>query len=160
MSTEWNDDDLLAGDLAAALEEARDVPPDVPRVGRELFTWRTIDAELAALVSDSADSADSTDGAAPGVAVRDEGDAGRSLVFSTSGLTLVAEVESDPPALRGQVVVEGDGGELPARVTVEGLGVEPVDAQVDDVGYFAVVPFSASTPFRLRCGRAVTPWVS
>lgn len=153
MSTGWNDDDLLAGDLAAALAEARDVPADVPRVGRGLFAWRDVDAELAELVTDSADARDA------GVAVRDEGDPGRSLVFATPALTLVAEVESDPPALRGQVVA-GDAGELPDLVTIERPGAEPVDAEVDGVGYFAVVPFAAGTPYRLRCGGLLTPWVS
>ena len=154
MSTGWNDDDLLAADLAAALEETRYVPADVPRIGRELFTWRDVDAELAALVSDSADAP------AAAVVVRDEGDPGRSLIFATPDLTLVAEVESDPPALHGQVVVEGERAELPGHVTVERLRADPVDADVDGVGYFTVAPFSAATPYRLRCGHVVTPWVS
>ena len=54
MSTGWNDDELLFQDLTAAVAEVGDVPPEVRRTGRALFAWRTVDAELAELVQDSA----------------------------------------------------------------------------------------------------------
>ena len=40
-------------ELRAAIATADPVPPEVLRAARESFTWRTIDAELAALTYDS-----------------------------------------------------------------------------------------------------------
>ncbi|GAA1870798.1 hypothetical protein GCM10009836_59340 [Pseudonocardia ailaonensis] len=45
-------DEALALELAAALADHR-APSDVTAAAKALFTWRTVDAELAALVFDS-----------------------------------------------------------------------------------------------------------
>lgn len=47
-------DDALFDELKDALEAADSVPDDVIAAAKESFTWRTVDAELAELVFDSA----------------------------------------------------------------------------------------------------------
>ena len=49
----WDDDDELLAFLDEALRTEGDVPPDFVAAGKAAFTWRSIDAELAALVYDS-----------------------------------------------------------------------------------------------------------
>ena len=154
MSTGWNDDDLLFQDLTAAVAEASAVPPEVRRTGRGLFVWRTVDAELAELVQDSSRAE------ADPVLVRADTSSRRSLSFSGGGLTIEADVDPDPPALRGQVLLDERDAEAPREVTVELVDADPVVVPADAVGYFEVVPFPLGVPFRLRCGRVVTPWVT
>lgn len=52
--TEHYSDEQLLGRLAEALDAADRMPAGVAEAARATFTWRTIDAELAALVFDSA----------------------------------------------------------------------------------------------------------
>jgi len=150
------DDDLLR-ELAAALAEAQDVPPGFLTSARELLAWRTVDAELAELVHDS------LAGAGGGALLRSAGSGPRSLTFRAAGLTIDLDVDLGPgrtaTALRGQVV-PGAGSGRPAQVVVQPFGGDPVTAEVDDVGYFAVAPVpAAGRRFRLRCGPLVTPWI-
>jgi hypothetical protein len=153
MPVEWNDDEALLHDLTAALEESRSVPADVRRTGRALFAWRDVDAELAELVEDAAAT-----GSGP-VLLRDDGTPTRSLTFSGAGLTLDVDVATDPPALRGQVSADGEVP-VPAEVVVEVVDAEPAVVPLDELGYFAHTPSAPLRPFRLRCGRLVTPWVT
>ena len=53
-SQQWGDDDHLLAALGEAVRAARAVPPEFTAAGQAAFTWRTIDAELAALTFDSA----------------------------------------------------------------------------------------------------------
>lgn len=53
MSREMRDEQLLSR-LAEALDAAEPMPSTVIEAAKATFTWRTIDAELAALVFDSA----------------------------------------------------------------------------------------------------------
>ncbi len=50
----WSDDDQLLEVLRDALTTAREVPPGLVAAGKAAYSWRTIDAELAALTYDSA----------------------------------------------------------------------------------------------------------
>ena len=154
MSTGWSDDDLLFQDLTAAVAEAGAVPPEVRRTGRALFVWRTVDAELAELVQDSARTT------VDPLLMRAETSSGRSLSFSGGALTIEADVELEPPALRGQVVADDPAAEAPREVTVELVDADPVVVPADAVGYFELVPFPLWVPFRLRCGHVVTRWVT
>jgi hypothetical protein len=54
-STSRSDEDLIAA-LRAGLDEADAVPGDVTAFAKAAFTWRDIDAELASLDFDSAES--------------------------------------------------------------------------------------------------------
>ncbi|GAA3383881.1 hypothetical protein [Cryptosporangium minutisporangium] len=149
MSTEWTDDELLT-ELGRALAEEASVPPSVAAAGRSLFAWRDFAAGLATLTSDSAAA-----GSVP--LIRSGRGARRSLAFEAPGLTVEVDVESDPDALRGYVVVEAG---RPTHVVVETVGAEPVRAEVDEAGYFAIDAYSPSgAAFRLRCGGFVTPWI-
>jgi hypothetical protein len=52
--TEHYSDEQLLSRLAEALDAADPMPPAVAEAAKATFTWRTIDAELASLVFDSA----------------------------------------------------------------------------------------------------------
>ncbi len=85
MSSEMRDDQLLEK-LAEALEAADPVPEAVLDAAKAAFTWRTIDAELAALVFDSA--------AEDLVGVR-SAEVTRQLTFSTPGVEIELVVLSE-----------------------------------------------------------------
>ncbi len=147
------DDDALLRELGAALAERPATPARVAAAGRELYTWRTVDAELAELVADSA-----ADPVPAGALSRDVEPASRSLTFRSGGLTLDLDVERAPDALRGQL--RDDGAGRPREVVVERVGAGPVTVAVDELGYFAVEDYPpAGARFRLRAGRVLTPWV-
>ena len=148
MPTDWSDDELLAA-LGRALSEETEAPPTVAAAGRAMFAWRDFAADLAALTHDS-----EVAGSVP--VVRAGRGARRSLVFEAPGLTVEVDVESDPDALRGYLVAEG---EPPPEVEVEVIGADPERAPVDEAGYFVVQPFTPAAAFRLRCGAVVTPWI-
>ena len=44
------DDDALAGCIGRALAVADPAPPDLQQTAQQLFTWRTVDAELSELL--------------------------------------------------------------------------------------------------------------
>ena len=98
MSSQWADDD---DDLVAALQEAFRAEQEVPRefieVGQAAYTWRSIDAELAALTFDSA-----TELAAAAAPVRSAEASPRFLTFSSAELTI--ELEIGPDGIIGQIV--------------------------------------------------------
>jgi len=159
MPAEWSAEELLR-ELGEALDERAGVPAGIAGAGRQLYAWRTVDAELSELVADSAA------GAAPAL-TRDPGGTGasapaaagpRSLTFRSARLTIELDLEREPDALRGQL--RGTGPDLPRQLAVERVGAEPVTVAVDELGYFAVEEFPlAGVRFRLRAGSVVTPWV-
>jgi hypothetical protein len=87
------DDDRLLAELREAVAEADQVTDRQREAARAAFTWRTVDAELAELLHDSA--LEST-------AVRGADDAARTLSFVSGPITL--EVEIDGDTVMGQVV--------------------------------------------------------
>jgi hypothetical protein len=109
---------------AAALER---VPDDVVAAARATFTWRTIDAELAALAFDSIDA---------GELVGARGDSGvRSLSFEYGALAIELEVST---ATRGPVTIQGQvaPGE-PATIEVQHADhAAPFSAQLRSNGRF------------------------
>lgn len=147
---DWDDERLLREVAAAA------APPEVPeailRSAEAVYTWRTIDAELAALAFDSA--------LAPAFEPGLRGDqaALRTLTFESRGLVLELELSSG--ALIGQVIA-------PERASVELTTLDApgtsTDVEVDDVGFFSVRP-APTGPFKLTLhlmGRhIVTPRIS
>lgn len=74
----WDDDRLVA-ELAAALAPP-DVPAGVVEAAKAVYTWRTLDAQLAALAYDSAKSGESLIGVRGGSAQP------RSLAFEAPGV--------------------------------------------------------------------------
>jgi hypothetical protein len=95
MSDQMRDDQLIEL-LARALDSGDPVPESVLEAAKASFTWRTIDAELASLVFDSA--------AEDLVGVRSV-ETTRQLTFSTPGVEIELVVLSeDSRRLIGQLV--------------------------------------------------------
>ena len=122
--TSWDDvddDDLLA-ELRAAVAEADLVTDRQREAARAAFTWRTVDAELAELLHDSALESS---------AVRGADDAARTLSFVSGALTL--EVEIDGDVVRGQVV-----GAAAQAVILQRSISDDQPLPVDPAGFFRV----------------------
>ena len=155
--TSWDDsiidsinamsDDELAAELRAAVAEADLVTDRQREAGRAAFTWRTVDAELAELLHDSAlDSA----------AVRGAGDAARTLSFASGELTL--EVEIDDDTLIGQVV-----GHAARSVVLQRADTPDQTLEVDQAGFFRAAGVeSGPVRFVVEAGdwTLTSPWVA
>jgi hypothetical protein len=132
------EDEGLLQELRAAARRLDPPPASVLEAARASLTWRTIDAELAALEFDSAVDVAAT-------AVR-SGEGPRLLTFSAPGLSI--EVEVSPIGPRRQLV-----GQLvpaqPARIDVRHAG-GVTTVQADQLGRFGVDAVSAG-PVSLRC---------
>jgi hypothetical protein len=138
------EDQALLEELRAAARRFDPPPAAVLEAARASLTWRTIDAELAALEFDSV-----VDQAAD--AVR-SGEGPRLLMFSAPGLNI--EVQVSPIGPRRQLV-----GQLvpaqPARIDVRHAG-GVTTVQADQLGRFGVDAVSAG-PVSLRCHLATVP---
>lgn len=109
-------DDELLGLLGQALATADPVPEHVLDGARAAFTWRTIDAELAELVFDSAEDL---------AGVR-AGDANRQVTFKAPGVEIeVMLIENGSRRLVGQLVP-------PSEQRVELVGAETVSTTDSD----------------------------
>ncbi|WP_432477214.1 hypothetical protein [Nocardioides sp. GXQ0305] len=143
----WRDDDALLAALAEATRQAGEPTDTMAAAADAAYSWRTVDAELAALTYDSlADDA---------VLVRDAGTASRQLVFEGEGLAV--ELEHTPDGLVGQLVPPSRG-----TVMLLGPGGELATVQADALGLFH---FGGPRrgPVRLRCvtgdHAVLTDWV-
>jgi hypothetical protein len=146
--------DPLWQELAAVVRTADPVSPELLRIGRDSFTWRTIEAELAELAFDSIGHAlTGVRGSPPQ----------RQLTFEAPSLTLEIEVsaEGEQRRLLGQLVPP-----QPARVLIRHQdGIVAVEA--DEAGRFQVDDLPAG-PGSLRChlgggsggAPVVTDWVT
>ncbi len=112
-------DDQLQELLASALAAADPVPEHVVTAAKEAYTWRTIDAELAELVYDSASQEP--------VGVR--GEAARQVTFRAPGVEIEMMVMAEGTRrLVGQLVppqqasIQLRHGESVREVTSDGLG--------------------------------------
>ncbi len=143
MSDEMRDEQLLA-QLAAVLETVDPVPVSVLEAAKAVFTWRTIDAELASLAFDSA-----TDELA---GVR-SADTARQLTFRTDTVEIELVVVSG--RLVGQLVPPQQ-----AAIVLHHGGEERT-LSTDDLGRFAFDDV-AGGPIRLTCtladGVVQTEW--
>lgn len=152
-----SDDDILLDELRRVFAAIDPIPAPVQVAARAAIEWRTIDAELAALVCDSIVDE-------PVLAVR--GAAGpRMLTFEAPELTI--ELEAEPSAddslrLIGQLVPP-----QPAEIAVR-HGDDVIATRADDRGRFVAGGIGAG-PVSLRCrldgdsggGRLVeTAWLS
>lgn len=147
----WDSDEQLAADLEAAMRSERDVPARFVAAGKAAFAWRTVDAELAALSSDSARGAAALSG------TRADQASVRTVTFAASEISI--DVELAPDALLGQVV-PAQAGEL----ELAAKDGSTQTAAVDDVGWFTLRPRPADT-FRLTFrvpGKppVVTEWIT
>jgi hypothetical protein len=141
--------DLLRG----ALRERDTVPDDVVRAAKESWTWRTIDAELAALTYDSAIDDEALAG------VRGVGTV-RSLAFGSGELLVEIELEprgdeDEPSRLVGQISPAG-----PVAVSVERVDGRPsLELAVDDLGRFRAERVDPGV-VRVRIERGGAPLVT
>ncbi len=147
----WDDDDQLLSSVKTALAAADEVPKRFVEIGKASFTWRDIDAELAALTYDSAKDA------LAGAGTRAEPAALRCLTFDASQLTIELEIIGD--ALHGQLVPP-----QPGSVEIRHADGASSTAPVNDVGYFTAAPVPTGT-FRVYCHTAndiivQTDWIS
>jgi hypothetical protein len=136
--------------LGEAVRAARDVPPEFTEAGKAAYTWRTVDAELAALTFDSA-----VEAAAP--ALRAEEASPRFLTFAAAELTI--ELEIGPDSIVGQIVPSQAG-----HVDTCPASGAAATAELDEIGCFIIRPLPAS-PFRLHCHTAtgvsvLTTWIT
>jgi hypothetical protein len=124
MSDKMSDDQLLA-QLAAALYAVDPAPEHVLNAARAAFTWRTIDAELAALVFDSA--------VEDLLGVR-SAETPRQLTFSTPGFEVELIILSDTtrriigqlvPPQAAEIMLHHETGETVVRS--DGLGRFAID---------------------------------
>ena len=146
----WVDDDQLLATLEDAVISAQAVPPAFVAAGKEVYAWRTIDAELADLTYDSAADPELLS------AVRAEAATLRALTFVSAGLTIELEVTPDAllgqisPVQAGQITAYAASAEVITAVPdYPGVGT----AVIDELGFFVVRPVPAA-PFRLLCRTA------
>ena len=150
--TERDDDDLMT-ELAAAVAEETEVSDRRRAAARAAFTWRTVDAELAELLHDSALDA--------GAAVRSGTDGPRTLSFRRAAVTLEVEVDGD--AVLGEVLDEHPDPSGPATVTLQRPDADDRTTTADASGFFRFDDVGPG-PVRFVVTRAgwslTTPWAT
>jgi hypothetical protein len=146
--TQWDDftDDQLLAELREAVAEAGQVTDRQREAARAAFTWRTVDAELAELLHDSA---------LESAAVRGD-DSARTLSFASGPLTL--EVEIDGDTIMGQVV-----GAAAESVLVQRSIADDHPLVVDASGFFrldGVAPGPVRFVVQAGDWTLTSPWVA
>lgn len=142
---DFTDDELLA-ELREAVAEAGLVTDRQREAARAAFTWRTVDAELAELLHDSALEV---------AAVRGD-DSARTLSFASGPLTLEVEVEGD--VVRGQVV-----GATVQSVLMQRSIADDEPLVVDPSGFFrldGVAPGPVRFVVQAGDWTLTSPWVA
>jgi hypothetical protein len=149
------DADPTFATLRSVVDRADPVPPAVIAAAKASFTWRTIDSELAELVTDSAEMS-----AASGAGVRGE-TAPRLLTFEAAGLSVEVEVAESGSTRRlvGQLVPM-----TPAEVVVR-WNAGSASTTADDLGRFVVSDVPAglvrlAVRRRTDANPVLTSWVS
>lgn len=147
------DDDELEQELRRAERLLDPVPAHLARGAVDMFDLQAIDAELAALVFDSAD-------AESAAAVRGSGQP-RLLTFLAGDLSIELE-------LTGTALERGISGQLipaqPAEIEIR-FGGQRLAATADELGRFAVTSAgSGPISLRVRSGgpasaQVVTEWI-
>lgn len=148
------DDDQLVARLREVIEVTDPPPQRLIEVAKASLAWRSVDAELAELVSDSSAEA--------AAAVRSAGEAPRLLTFTAGDTVVVLEVTREAGAHRvmGQIVAAG-------TATVEVRHSDGVVAVTTDAdGRFRAAPVPGG-PISVTCRfddgdrpAVVTSWVS
>jgi hypothetical protein len=138
-------------ELRALFARIDPVPPRLDDAARAAFTWRTVDAELAALMRDSAEEE-------AGALVRGGGGL-RQLSFESPRLGIELEVSAT-----GERSRRVQGQLLPpaaATVTFERPGEDSVSVQADELGRFALDGLRAGVVrlhVLLRGTQIAIPW--
>jgi hypothetical protein len=139
-------EDQLLAELREALAEAEQVTDRQREAARAAFTWRTVDAELAELLHDSALESAAVRGDEPV----------RTLSFASGSVSL--EVEIDGDAVTGQVV-----GAVADSVLMQRSIADDDPLPVDSSGFFRVEGVAPGpVRFVVRAGdwTLTSPWVA
>jgi hypothetical protein len=150
VSEGWDDEVLLTA-LRQAVQARRAVPPEFVTVGKNAFTWHSIDAELAQLTYDSSHDLEPTRSA------RSEAASIRALTFTSAHMTIELEVSQD--SVVGQIVPA-----QPGTIKVQRRDSPEATVTADEIGCFLIRPIP-SGPFRLHCRTeagldAFTGWIT
>ena len=125
-------DATTESELRAIFGHMDPVPQLLEDGARAAFTWRTVDAELAELMRDSAEASSEEE---VGSLVRG-GHGPRQLSFESPKLGIELEVTATGPRerrLEGQLLPPAD-----ATVTIERPGEDGLSVQVDELGRFVL----------------------
>ena len=153
-------DATTEAELRALLSRVDPVPPRLDDAARGAFTWRTVDAELAELMRDSADAASSSEEEAGALLVRG-GSGPRQLSFESPRLGIELEVVATGPRSRrldGQLLPPGS-----ATVTLERPGEDGLSVQADELGRFSLDGLRAGVMrlhVALRGAQIAIPWTT
>jgi hypothetical protein len=148
-------DATTEAELRAIFGHMDPVPQLLEDGARAAFTWRTVDAELAELMRDSAEAEEEV-----GMLVRG-GQGLRQLSFESPKLGIELEVTSTGPRERRL-----EGQLLPpeaATVTVERPGEDGLTVQADELGRFVLDGLKAGVVrlhVALRGAQIAIPWTS
>jgi hypothetical protein len=148
-------DATTESELRAIFGHMDPVPQLLSDGARAAFTWRTVDAELAELMRDSAEAEEEA-----GSLVRG-GHGPRQLSFESPRLGIELEVVETGPRERRL-----DGQLLPpasALVTVERPGEDGLSVQADELGRFSLDGLRAGVVrlhVALRGTQIAIPWTS
>lgn len=136
------DDDALVAELGRLFATVDPVPEQVQIAARVAIEWRTLDAELAALVHDSMVDQ-------PALALR--GAAGpRALTFEAPDFTIEIETERESDGAGETLRLIGQLVPPQAAQIAVSNGDELVSANADERGRFQAPGLSAGS-LRLRC---------
>lgn len=133
--SDWSDDDELLDALRDALRKSASTPQEAIESAKAIYTWRTIDAELAALTSDSADQ--------PSPVLRNDPAALRSLEFRVNDHGIALEIDSDQ--IYAQLIPPTAG-----HIDLYTADGQHRSYDADATGYFRITP-RPQTDFRLLC---------
>jgi hypothetical protein len=147
------EDAALLSELAELLERADPPPADLVERSKQLWTWRTIDAELASLGRDSL-----IEGPEPALRSAEQP---RLVSFQTPACTVEVEVADGAGGRR--LVGQLDPPE-PAELQLRTADGGSVSGRADELGRFVIALPTARQRASLRCvlpdGSAVeTAWV-
>jgi hypothetical protein len=148
-------DDATEAELRALFAHMEPVPQLLQEAARDAYGWRTIDAELAELMRDSAEAEEEA-----GLLVR--GAHGpRQLSFESPQIGIELEVTATGPRERrvaGQLLPPRE-----ATVTVERPGEDGMTVQSDELGRFVMEGLRAGVVrlhVALRGAQIAIPWTS
>jgi hypothetical protein len=148
-------DATTESELRAIFGRMDPVPQLLSDGARAAFTWRTVDAELAELMRDSAEAEQEA-----GSLVRG-GDGPRQLSFESPRLGIELEVTATGPRerrLEGQLLPPAT-----ATVTVERPGEDGLSVQADELGRFVLDGLKAGVVrlhVALRGAQIAIPWTT
>jgi hypothetical protein len=146
-------DAITEAQLRSIVSHLDPVPERLDDAARAAFTWRTVDAELADLMRDSAEEE-------AGALVR-SGSGPRQLSFESPRLGIELEVVATGPRERrveGQLLPPA-----PVTVTFERPGEDPVSVQADELGRFSLDGLKAGVMrlhVILRGAQIAVPWTT